>query len=108
MGTGGRIPPNTVIEDDATGSVETSGVFDPDHRRSSTSTRASRACACSSTTPLRSGPTETDFGETPVIGDDGANAVRPHRAAAGSCCAPNDGNPERVTLDDVSALRSRM
>ena len=32
------------------------------------------------------GPTATGFGETPVIGDDGANAsVRTYRAA--SCCA---------------------
>jgi predicted extracellular nuclease len=29
IGTGGRIPPVMVIEDDATGDVETSGVFDP-------------------------------------------------------------------------------
>jgi hypothetical protein len=29
LGTGGLIPPGTVIEDDATGNVETSGVFDP-------------------------------------------------------------------------------
>src|ERR671936_1238568 len=28
-GTDGRSPPNTVIEDDATGDIETSGVFDP-------------------------------------------------------------------------------
>ena len=30
IGTGGRVPPNTVIEDDATGNVEAPGVlFDP-------------------------------------------------------------------------------
>lgn len=29
VGTGGRVPPSSVIEDDANGSVETSGVFDP-------------------------------------------------------------------------------
>jgi uncharacterized protein len=29
LGAGGRVPPSRVIEDDATGSVETSGVFDP-------------------------------------------------------------------------------
>src|SRR5215218_9448095 len=28
IGSGGRVPPDTVIEDDATGDVETSGVFD--------------------------------------------------------------------------------
>ena len=29
VGAGGRVPPTTVIEDDAGGNVETSGVFDP-------------------------------------------------------------------------------
>ena len=29
VGVGGRVPPTTVIEDDATGDVETSGTFDP-------------------------------------------------------------------------------
>src|SRR5262249_7162004 len=29
VGAGGRTPPNQVFEDDATGNVETSGVFDP-------------------------------------------------------------------------------
>ncbi len=29
LGAGGRVPPSTIIEDDASGSVETSGVFDP-------------------------------------------------------------------------------
>ena len=29
IGAGGRIPPNEIIEDDASGSVETTGVFDP-------------------------------------------------------------------------------
>ena len=29
VGVGGRVPPTTVIEDDATGDVETSGSFGP-------------------------------------------------------------------------------
>ena len=99
MGTGGRIPPDTVIEDDATGSVETSGVFDPDtdgldfyESLEGMRVQLDNAVAV--------GPTETDFGETPVIGDDGANAsVRTSRG--GILLRPNDGNPERVTLDDV-------
>ena len=66
MGTGGRIPPDTVIEDDATGSVETSGVFDPDtdgldfyESLEGMRVQLDNAVAV--------GPTETDFGETPVI-----------------------------------------
>ena len=46
------------------------------------------------------GPTDTAFGETPVIGDDGAIAsVRTYRG--GILLRPNDGNPERITLDDL-------
>jgi hypothetical protein len=46
------------------------------------------------------GPTATSFGETPVVGDDGANApVRTDRG--GVLLRPNDGNPERMTLDNL-------
>jgi len=98
IGTGGRIPPNTVIEDDATGSVETSGVFDPDldgldfyESLEGMRVQLNNAVAV--------GPTEPDFGETPVIGDNGDNAsVRTYRG--GLLLRPDDGNPERMTLDD--------
>ena len=99
IGTGGRIPPDTVIEDDASGSVETSGVFDPaqdglDFYESLEGMRVQLNDA------VAVGPTEPDFGETPVIGDDGANAsVRTYRG--GLLLRPDDGNPERVTLDDL-------
>ena len=105
IGNGGRVPPNTVIEDDASGSVETSGVFDPaqdglDFYESLEGMRVQLNDA------VAVGPTETDFGETPVIGDDGANAsVRTYRG--GLLLRPDDGNPERVTLDDqLTALPS--
>ncbi|HSB39036.1 MAG TPA: Ig-like domain-containing protein, partial [Gaiellaceae bacterium] len=99
MGNGGRIPPDTVIEDDATGSVETSGVFDPaqdglDFYESLEGMRVQLNDA------VAVGPTATAFGETPVVGDDGANAsVRTYRG--GLLLRPDDGNPERVTLDDL-------
>lgn len=99
IGTGGRIPPDTVIEDDASsGNVETSGVFDPtqdglDFYESLEGMRVQLNGA------VAVGPTNTAFGETPVVGDDGANAsVRTYRG--GVLLRPNDGNPERVTLDD--------
>jgi endonuclease/exonuclease/phosphatase family metal-dependent hydrolase len=45
------------------------------------------------------GPTNS-FGETPIVGDDGANAgVRTIRG--GVLLRENDGNPERVFADDV-------
>jgi endonuclease/exonuclease/phosphatase family metal-dependent hydrolase len=88
-----------VIEDDATGNVETSGAFDPgqdglDFYESLEGMRVELDDA------VAVGPTATSFGETPVVGDDGANAsVRTYRG--GVLLRPDDGNPERVTLDDL-------
>jgi predicted extracellular nuclease len=99
IGSAGRIPPSMVIEDDATGNVETSGVFDPgqdglDFYESLEGMRVQLDNA------VAVGPTATTFGETPVVGDDGANAaVRTYRG--GLLLRPDDGNPERVTLDDL-------
>jgi predicted extracellular nuclease len=98
VGTGGRIPPSEVIEDDVSGSVETSGVFDPasdgiDFWESMEGMRLQL------TNPVAVGPTN-DFGETQVVGDDGANAsVR--TARGGVIVRPNDFNPERIVIDDV-------
>src|SRR5437867_7386987 len=53
------------------------------------------------TTLFRSGPTNA-FGETQVVGDDGAAAsVRTPRG--GVIVRPDDFNPERVVLDDALA-----
>jgi len=98
VGTGGRIPPSEVIEDDVSGSVETSGVFDPatdgiDFWESMEGMRLQL------NNPVAVGPTN-DFGETQVVGDDGAHAsVR--TARGGLIVRPNDFNPERVVIDDV-------
>src|SRR5213078_4554127 len=45
------------------------------------------------------GPTNA-FGETQVVGDDGANASL-RTARGGLLLRPNDANPERVVADDV-------
>ena len=98
VGTGGRIPPSEVIEDDVSGSVETSGLFDPasdgiDFWESMEGMRLQL------NNPVAVGPTN-DFGETQVVGDDGAHAsVR--TARGGVIVRPNDFNPERVVLDDI-------
>jgi predicted extracellular nuclease len=98
VGTGGRVPPSTVIEDDATGNVETSGVFDPasdglDFWESLEGMRVQL------NDPVAVGPTNA-FGETQVVGDDGANAsVR--TARGGLLLRPTDANPERVVVDDL-------
>ena len=98
IGSGGRTPPGQVIEDDATGDVETSGVFDPasdgiDFWESMEGTRIRL------NSPVAVGPTNA-FGETPVVGDDGGYAsVRTYRG--GALLRPDDGNPERLVADDL-------
>jgi predicted extracellular nuclease len=97
IGGGGRVPPATVIEDDASGDVETSGVFDPasdgiDFYESLEGMRLRVNDA------VAVGPTNA-FGEIPVVGDDGANAgIRTNRG--GVVIRANDFNPERIILDD--------
>jgi len=99
IGTGGRIPPNQVIEDDASsGNVETSGTFDPgqdglDFYESLEGMRVQVNGA------VAVGPTNS-FGETPIVGDNGANAG-PHTIRGGILLRPDDGNPERVVADDL-------
>jgi hypothetical protein len=98
IGTGGSIPPSETIEDDATGDVETSGVFDPasdglDFWESLEGMRLQL------NDTVAVGPTNS-FGETPVVGDDGANASG-RTARGGLVITPTDFNPERLVLDDV-------
>jgi uncharacterized protein len=98
VGSGGRVPPSMVIEDDAAGSVETSGVFDPgadgiDFYESLEGMRVQVNDA------LAVGP-RNGFGEIPVVGDQGAlagvDSVR-----GGVLVRPEDFNPERIILDDT-------
>ena len=82
----GGSPPDTVIEDDATGDVETSGVFDPasdglDFWESLEGMRVELNNA------VAVGPTNL-FGQTAVVGDDGANASV--RTARGGLVDPAD------------------
>ena len=98
IGTGGRIPPMNVIEDDAAGSVETGGVFDPasdgiDFYESLEAMRVQINNA------VAVGPTSS-FAEIPVLSDDGANAsIRTTRG--GIVVRATDFNPERVFLGDA-------
>jgi uncharacterized protein len=98
IGTGGRLPPTQVIEDDATGAVETSGLFDPanDGIDFYESLEAMRVQV---NKPIAVGPTNT-FGEIPVVVGGGADAsVR--TARGGVIIRPSDFNPERIFLDDT-------
>ena len=100
IGAGGRTPPSAVIEDDASGSVETTGVFDPasdgiDFYESLEGMRVQV------NGPVATGPTN-GFGEVSVLADNGAMAsVRTTRG--GIILSPGDFNPERIILDDILA-----
>lgn len=101
IGSGGRLPPSTVIEDDATGDVETSGIFDPgsdgiDFYESLESMWVQVNDA------VVVGPWHdfTSNREIPIIGDNGANAsVRTYRG--GIVLRAADPNPERIILNDL-------
>jgi predicted extracellular nuclease len=95
VGPGGRLPPGEVIDDDATGSVETSGSFDAttdgiDFWESMEGMRVAVDDA------RVTGPTSR-FGETPVA----PVGSGPRSARGGLVVAPGDFNPERVLLDDL-------
>ena len=110
IGTGGRIPPRLVIDNDSTGSVETSGVYDPSQdgldfyeSLESMLVQVNNAVVVGST---------NDFGEIWVVGDNGANAsvrtsrggvlVRDVDPSTLGDYRNGDFNPERIQLDDFS------
>jgi predicted extracellular nuclease len=97
VGTGGRLPPGTVIEDDAAGSVETSGVFDPGHDGIDFY-ESLEAMRVQLNNAVAVGPTAS-FGEIPVLANNGAGAAL-RTARGGIVIRPTDFNPERVILDD--------
>ena len=98
IGASGRRPPTTVIEDDATGNVETSGVFDPTHdgidfyeSLEGMLVQVNHAAVV--------GPT-SHYGEIVVVGDNGVGAgVRSEQK--GLVIRQNDFNPERLIIDDA-------
>jgi predicted extracellular nuclease len=97
VGSGGRVPPGSVVEDDATGDVETSGVFDPaadglDFWESMEGMRVEIDGA------QVVGPTNA-YNEIPVVPQ--GSTVR--TARGGILTRSTDLNPERVVVDDVLA-----
>jgi predicted extracellular nuclease len=97
VGPGGRVPPGEVIDDDASGSVETSGAFDAasdgiDFWESMEGMllRIQDAAVV--------GPS-TSFGEIPVV----PGGAQPRTTRGGVVVSATDFNPERIILDDVLA-----
>ncbi|HYP40410.1 MAG TPA: S-layer homology domain-containing protein [Chloroflexia bacterium] len=104
VGNGGRVPPNMIIEDDATGNVEDSGVFDADtdgidfyESLEGMLVQVNNAVVVGPTTRFNSAPPDA---EVYVAPDNGVNAnLRTVRG--GVVVRPNDFNPERVIVSNL-------
>lgn len=95
IGTGGRVPPSTVIDDDAGGSVETAGTFDAasdgiDFYESL------EGMLVQINNPVVVGPSSP--AGVPVVINNGADAVV-RTARGGVIVRANDFNPERIFVD---------
>jgi predicted extracellular nuclease len=98
LGPAGRTPPTENIDDDATGNVETSGVFDPvtdaiDFYESLEGARLQVDAA------VVVGPTKS-FGELVLLPDAGIWATGLRTSRGGILYSYADPNPERITVDD--------
>jgi predicted extracellular nuclease len=99
IGMGGRVPPGEIIDNDSTGNVETSGVFDP-AQDGIDFYETLESMLVQVNNPVVVGPRANTFGEIFVLADDGAQAsVRTTRG--GIVIRPSDFNPERIMLDDL-------
>ena len=97
VGSGGRVPPSAVIDDDATGDVETSGTFNAtadgiDFWESLEGMRVQL------NSPAVVGPADSN-GEIPVV--PAGSGVRTNRG--GIVAQAGDFNPERVFVDNTLA-----
>jgi uncharacterized protein len=102
LGAGGRAQPSVVIEDDASGDLSALGaggnVFDPSadgidfyESLEGMLLQVNNAAVVNAT---------RSFGEITLLADAGANATGLRTARGGILLAPNDANPERMTVDD--------
>ena len=97
IGPGGRVPPPAVIDDDAKGSVETSGTFQP-ATDGIDFWESLEAMLLRLDNPVVVGP-RNDFGEIWVLAQDGAGTGA-RTIRQGIVVSPGDFNPERLQLDD--------
>jgi predicted extracellular nuclease len=97
VGTGGRMPPGSVIDDDATGDIETSGVFEP-IRDGLDFWESLEGMRVQLDSPTAVGPSN-QFGETQIVPRGaGVRSVR-----GGIVLQRTDNNPERIVLAGVIA-----
>ncbi len=97
LGNGGRIPPNTIIDDDSTGDVNSTPTFDPENDGIDFYESVEAMLVQVNNAQVVGG---TRFGEIAVIGDFGANATG-LTPRGGVVITPNDFNPERIIIDDA-------
>ncbi|MBD2776074.1 hypothetical protein ICL16_29450 [Iningainema sp. BLCCT55] len=100
LGNGGRAIPTQVISNDAAGgNVENAGtVFDP-VQDGIDFYESLEGMLVQVNNAVAVGPTN-DFGEIPVLADNGANASL-RTARGGIVIQPGDFNPERIIVDDA-------
>jgi predicted extracellular nuclease len=97
VGPGGRVPPSTVIDDDSTGDVETTGTFEP-ATDGLDFWESLEGMWLGIDQPEVTGPTSS-FRELSVV--PAGSSVRTVRG--GILIQKTDSNPERVLLDDLLA-----
>ncbi len=100
IGAAGRLPPNSSIENDAAGNVETSGIFDP-AEDGIDFFESLEGMYVQVNNPVAVGPTN-NFGELAVLADDGASIAPSLRTGRGGIIIqPDNFNPQRIILDDT-------
>jgi uncharacterized protein len=97
IGAGGRQPPTVVIDDDATGDVETSGTFDAT-TDGIDFFESLEGMLVRVNNPVAVGPTNS-FGETPLLADNGAGSTL-RTPRGGVVISATDFNPDRIIITD--------
>jgi predicted extracellular nuclease len=104
LGNSGRAIPNTVIEDDASGNVETSNTFDP-AQDGIDFYESLEGMLVQVNNAVAVGPT-SDFGEIPVLADNGENAGT-RTSRGGIAIQPGDLTQSGSSLMMRSCLTNR-
>ena len=97
IGAGGRQPPTVIIDDDATGNVETSGLFQP-ATDGIDFFESLEGMLVRVNNPVAVGPTNS-FDETALLADGGANSTL-RTPRGGVVISATDFNPDRLIITD--------
>lgn len=99
LGEGGRIPPDTIIDDDTNGNIHEDSEYDPENDGIDfwESLEGMRVLV---NEPMVVEPTHPRFGEMWVVGERGANSNSMSERGT-IVISQDDFNPERIQLDDT-------